>query len=151
VSLGGHRRPSRTQSLTASRTAVAMSSPAQKPQQCVVEDERTLETKGDPEHKEEREVRRPDVIARLSCAGLKLWIAPKAEGLPRWSGSGTRPHASTHGYSRPPAKSGTKTETNCYFGPGTQWRSHEKKSNEINGRGEANWSVPAVRVRLRVR
>jgi hypothetical protein len=39
-----------------------MSSPAQQPQQGVVEHERKLKAKGDAEHQEEREVRRPEEL-----------------------------------------------------------------------------------------
>src|SRR5579863_2762631 len=60
-----------------------------------------------------------ELIARLGCAGLKLGIAPKGDGFPCWYRSGASSHASSHCYPRPPAKSGTKTGTNCYFGPGT--------------------------------
>lgn len=60
-----------------------------------------------------------ELVARPGCAGLKPRIASTGDGLAYWSGSGTRSHASTHGYSRPPTKSGTKTGANCYFGPAT--------------------------------
>ena len=92
-----------------------------------------------------------ELVARLGCTGLKLWIAPKLAGLLRWSGSRTRSHASAHGNTRPPAKSGTKTGTNCYFRPGTNGVRELKKSNEINGRGEGTCAVPALLVRVRVR
>lgn len=47
-----------------------------------------------------------DAALSLAADGVELGIAPKVEGLLRWSGFRTRSAASTHGYSRPPAKSG---------------------------------------------
>jgi hypothetical protein len=53
---------------------------------------------------------------------------PQREILGRW-------HVAGCNRLRPSQETGTKTGTNCYFGRGTNGV-REKKSNEINGRGD---------------